>query len=357
MLTILRRYIGKTIIASTALVALIIISVLFVITLLTELKDIGDGDYGFVQAIIYVLMRLPNDIYQFSPMLILIGCIIGLSVLSSSRELAVMRASGYAIRKIINSTFGAALLMIVVVTLIGEWVAPRWNHAAEMHKENAEHAGQAVVTAAGVWFHIDNNFIHVRQVIGRDLLEGVTRYEFDEQNHLKTAYYAKTMVLKNNQWVMHDVVKTQFYNERTRSQSFSEAPWGLKFNANLLKVGQVDPAEMSLPALIKFSHYLEKNGLQSSEYRYAFWQRIFQPLASLIMVFLALPFVLGVMSTATLGWRIVLGIFVGFGFFILNALLGQLCIVYQIPTMFAALLPLMLFALLGVFLSKQLIQR
>jgi lipopolysaccharide export system permease protein len=155
---------------------------------------------------------------------------------------------------------------------------------------------------------------------------------------------------------MNDVVKTSFYDDRTKSQAYAELPLGFKFNKNLLNVGLVDPNDMSLPKLAQFSHYLEKNGLQSSEYRYNFWQRIFQPLASLVMIFLAIPFVLGALSTSTMGWRIVMGLLAGFAFFILDALLGQLCIVYQIPAVMAALLPPLAFAVVGVMLCRQLIK-
>ena len=357
MLTILKRYIAKTIVNSTAMAALVIISVLFIITLLGELKDIGKGDYGFVQAFLYVLLRAPNDIYQFSPLLVLLGSMIGLSILSSHRELAVMRAAGFSIQQIIRATLGIALLIILIVSLMGEWIAPSLSHKAEMHKENAQNAGQAVVTARGVWFHVDNNFIHVQHVIGRSLLEGVTRYQFDDMHRLQVAYYAKTLTWKDNQWTMNDVVKTEFYPERTRSHAYPNAPWDLKFNANLLNVGQVNPNDMSLPRLLHYSHYLEQNGLQASAYKHNFWQRIFQPLASLIMIFLALPFVLSTLSTATLGWRIVIGVLVGFSFFIMNALLGQMCIVYQVPVMFAALLPLVVFGAAGMLLMRQMVRR
>lgn len=356
MLKILARYIAKTTIFATGFVALIIMGVLFLMTLLGELKNIGQGDYGLLQAIIYVFMRLPNEIYQFGPLLILLGSIIGLSILSSSRELAVMRASGFSIRQIITSVLSAALLLIVLLSLLGEFLAPNLSYRAEINKENAQNAGQAVVTAAGVWLHIDNNFIHIKHVVGRHLLEGVTRYEFDDKHHLLTAYYAKTLVYENNKWVMHDVVKTAFYNQRTKSVAMPTANWDLKINTNLLNVGLVDPNEMSLPKLAKFSRYLAQNGLQASEYQYEFWQRVFKPFASLIMIFLAIPFVLGALSAATLSWRLLMGIFVGFAFFISNAFLGQLCIVLQMPAFLAAALPLLLFAMLGFVLSNRLIR-
>lgn len=357
MIKILERYIMKTIIVATGLAALIIIGVLTLTKLLTELKNIGEGDYSLTQAFFYVLLRLPSDVYQFSPMLILLGSIVGLSILSSHKELAVMRASGFSVRRIIYCVLAAALILILGFTFIGEWVGPNLSYKAVMRKENAQNAGEAVITAAGVWFHVDDNFIHVQRVVNRQLLEGVTRYQFDDNHRLKYAYYAKNLSLQANQWQMTDVVKTSFYNERTKSESFTQVPWDLKFNTNLLNVGLVEPSEMSLPKLAKLANYLHQNGLQASEYEFDFWKRIFQPLASLIMILLAIPFVLGTLSAPTLGWRILVGILMGFAFFILNAMLSELCIVYQLPAFLAALLPLVVFAIFGFILSNRLITR
>jgi len=307
--------------------------------------------------VIYVLLRMPNALYHFSPFFVLLGSIIGLSMLTSHRELTVMRASGFSTRKIINSVLSAALLLIICISVVGEYIGPSLSYKAVIRKENAENEGQAVVTAEGTWLHIENNFIHVERVVDRQLLNGVTRYQFDDLHHLQAAYFADSLSFYNGEWIMKDGVKTTFYNERTKSETFKEAPWDLKFNTNLLKVGLINSNEMSLPKLAKFINYLEQNGLQANGYKFNFWQRIFQPFASLVMIFLAIPFVLGALSTSTLGWRIVIGILTGFTFFILNAMLGQLSIVYQIPPLIAALLPPALFAVFGILLSKQLIRR
>lgn len=356
MFKVLERYIARTVILATALTALAMTGVLFLITFLSELKNLG-GDFGLGQVLFYVLLRLPNDFYQFSPLLILLGSIIGLSILSSSRELIVMRASGFATSKIVFSVLRGALLLILVVTFIGEWIGPELSFKAEVRKENMQNAGQAVVTSSGVWFHLDDNFIHVEQVVGRQRLEGVTRYQFDSNHRLQAAYYAKTLTYENKEWTMNDVVMTSFYNERTKSQALAHVPWDLKINPNLFNVGLVEPKEMTLPKLLKFSRYLKQNGLQYSQYQFDFWQRVFQPLASLVMIFLAIPFVLGTMTSSTLGWRVIVGIITGFLFFILNAFLGQLSIVYQVPTALAAALPMLVFALLAALLAKYMVRR
>ena len=47
MFKILDRYIGKTVITATGVATAFITAVLFIMALLGEFKDIGEGDYGF----------------------------------------------------------------------------------------------------------------------------------------------------------------------------------------------------------------------------------------------------------------------------------------------------------------------
>ena len=354
MIKILERYIAKSLLLASGMATLIITGVLLLLTFLSELRSIGEGEYGFIQATIYVFLRMPAKIYQFSPLLVLLGSIIGLSILSSHRELAVMRTSGFSMRRIIFSLLSAAFLLISVIGLVGELVAPHLSYSAELHKENAKSAGQAMITSTGVWLHVDNNFIHVQQVVGRAMLKDVTRYQFDGEHRLLAAYFVKKLTFDDHHWWMNDFVKTSFYAEGVKSHAFARAPWNLTLNPNFLNMSLVDPNEMSLPKLTKYANYLEQNGLRASEYRYEFWSRLFQPIVSLMMIFLAVPFVLGTLSASPLGWRIVVGIMVGFSFFIINAFLGQLCIVYQVPPLLAALLPCLLFGVVGLVLANEL---
>lgn len=352
MIKILNRYIAQTMLFATVTTTLIVSAIMLMILLLGEVKSIGEGDYQFYDAVWYVILRLPNEIYQFSPMLILLSSIVGLSILSTHRELAVMRVSGFSVRNIIMSVLGAALIFILTISTIGELIGPQLSYKAALAKQNAKNEGQAVITSAGMWMHVQNNFIHVQHVIGRRYLEGVTRYEFDQQHKLQAAYFAKKLTFDGEQWQMFNVVKTSFHRDRAVSEAFAEAPWQLTFNANLLGLGLVEPSQMSLHHLAQFANYLKRNGLQSKDYQFEFWQRLLQPFASLIMIFLAIPVVLKNVRT-TMGWRILAGVLMGFSFYILDALFSQLCIVLQIPPVLAAVLPLLVFTGLGIFLCRR----
>lgn len=349
-MSILHRYIAKAIIQASGLVFFAVLGVIFVIALLGELRDVGTGDYSFQHAFVHVLLLLPHDLYQFFPMLVLLGGVLGLGVLSSHSELIVMRASGVSMTKVIGAVISAALVLIVMASVVGECVGPVAAYLAEKHKQTAINGGQAVATASGVWMHEGNNFLHLDRVIGQHHLEGVKRYEFDANHHLLTVSYANTLDFKDGKWQFHDLVKTTFTKDRTISQRIVNGTWNLALNPSLFMVGMIEPQHLSLPKLSSYSAHLVENGLQAGRFQVAFWQRIFQPLTTLVMILLAVPFVFGSPRSTTMGWRILFGVIIGFVFYTLNAFLGQLSVVYQMSPWMAALLPTALFALVGYVL-------
>ena len=346
MVTILQRYIAKTVILTTLLVVLVMLGLAYFISFLGELHYIGVGNYGVAQAALHALLELPFNLYQFFPMLVLIGGLMGLGTLASHQELLVMRTSGVSYKGIVGAVLAAAIVLIIFSLLIGELLAPRAHYLADQHKSIAESKGQAVVTASGVWLHEKNNFFHIDRVVKLHHLEGVTRYEFAGHQLLAT-YYAKAMDYTNKEWKLHDVVKTIFVQGGTRSQRVAETKWDLGLNPNLLNIGLIEPDEMPLTVLISYTRHLVKNGLQSAEFQFNLWKRIFRPLTILVMLLLAIPFVFAAPRSVTMGLRIVLGIVVGFVFYIFNALLGQICVVFQLSPLIAALIPTLVFALGG----------
>lgn len=342
---ILHRYIATTVIKASLVVIIAIMGLTFFVGLLGELQDVGTGDYGFSQAVLHVLLKTPHDAYQFFPMLMLLGGVFGLGILSSHHELVVMRASGFSIRQIVKSVITAAVILIIFATLLGEGVAPRAIYLADKLKQSAENGGQAVATASGVWIHEGDSFLHIDRVVGTHRLENVKRYQFDNQHKLLAAYYVKTMDFQKGQWQLTDMVKTVFTDNQTQSQQLAKTTWDLPLNPALLHVGLVEPEEMSLFKLHRYTNNLVKNGVQASRFQFEFWKRVFQPLATIIMMLLAIPFVLGASTrSATMGWRMLFGVMLGFVFYILNAFLGQLSIVFQMPPWLAAFLPIMLFS-------------
>ncbi len=343
----LDRYIAKTVMAATMLVLLATTGLTFIITLLEELKDVGSGDYGIIQALFHVILEMPHSLYQFFPMIMLLGGVLGLGMLSTHQELIVMRTAGVSTHRITRAVFAAAFVVILIATGVGEWLSPLGNHFASVRKQSEQNGGQAVATLSGVWMHEGNNFLNIRRVVGLHHLEDVTRYQFNANHQLLAAYYIKSLDLVHGKWVLHDVVKTSFAHNQTETQTMAKASWDLALNPNLLNVGVIEPAEMSLATLHEYARHLTQSGLQASDFQFEFWKRVFQPLTTLVMILLALPFVMRSSRSVTTGWRILFGVALGFGFYILNAFLGQFSVVFQLSPFVAAIFPTVFFGVIG----------
>ncbi len=354
MIKIFNRYIIQYILTSSLMVLAVMFALIFFVTLLGEVQDIGRGEYNFAQAIIYVALRMPHNLYLFSPMLIMLGGIIGLGMLTAHQELMIIRSAGFSLARIMKAMMYSALLLVLFMMLIGEGIAPSLDHKAAIRKQNAKNNGQAVVTISGMWLHEGNDFFHIDRVVGRHHLEGVTRYQFGADHQLIATYHANAMDLQEGKWVLRDVEKTNFLSKNnTQSVIVAQDIWNFTLNPSLLNIGIVEPEEMSLIKLSKFSNHLVANGLQAGQFKLAFWQRLMQPLAIIIMLFLAVPFVLSAPRSTMLGLRILLGIVMGFIFYLCNAFLGQLSIIFQFPPFLAASLPILLFAGLGFAVIKR----
>lgn len=346
---LLDLYIGRTILGTTLMVILALISMDFFIQVMNELSDIGKGNYGILQAMYYVLMELPRDVYQLFPMAGLIGCLMGLGLLASSSELVVMRAAGVSLWQITRAVFMVVILMVAIVTLLGEVIGPHTILYGERFKALERSGGQALATTGGVWLRDGSDFIRIQTVQTIKSLDGVTRYSFNDKHQMTKVTYAAKAQYQHGAWLLKNVQETDIATSGVvTSKTMPTGIWHIQLSPSVLKIAQIDPDEMTLPKLYQWIEYRKHNGLRYNNYSLTLWQRIFQPLATCVMMLLAIPFIFGPLRSATMGLRLVAGVIVGFSFYILNQLFGPISLVYQLPPILAAVLPLTLFAAIGV---------
>lgn len=352
---IIDRYLGKTILHTTLLVLFLLMGLSVFITLIRELNNIGAGNYHLLGVLGYVLLDLPQQLYAFFPIACLLGVLLGLGLLASNSELIILRTSGLSVGRVAWGVLKTTLLLLVVATLIGEGVAPFAEHTAESYKALLISRGQTLKTNQGVWVRDGQDFLYIRSVIGGNYLEGVSRYQFDNQHRLVKVSFAEKGFYESGRWVMQGVVESQINLTAVKTQQLSLSYWLLTINPNLLHITQVEPSEMSLKQLYDYLKYLRGNNLSTSNYMLAFWQRLLQPLATLVMVWLAVPFVFGPLRSATMGLRIIAGAVVGFSFYLLNQFFGPFIVVYQLPPAIAAMLPIAIFALAAYGFQRRII--
>lgn len=121
---ILDRYISRTIISGTLMVLLVLGALLAFVDFVSEMDDVGKGQYSMLQAAMYVLLSLPKRLYELFPTAVLIGSLLSLGTLAGNSEFTVMRAAGISIMRIVFSVLKAGFILLVFVALIGELVVP-----------------------------------------------------------------------------------------------------------------------------------------------------------------------------------------------------------------------------------------
>jgi lipopolysaccharide export system permease protein len=98
---------------------------------------------------------------------------------------------------------------------------------------------------------------------------------------------------------------------------------------------------------------MRENGLDVPAYEVAFWAKVVAPLATLVMLFLGVPFVFGSLRTVSLGQRLFAGMLLGSVFFLLNRLLAYVAVVYHFNPLLAAALPAIAFLVAGTLFLRR----
>lgn len=350
---LLDRYIAKTVLAAIGLVTLMLIGLQVFILLVNQMGDLGKADFGFWQASLYVLLQLPYQVYLFFPMASLLGCLIGLGMLASSSELVVMRASGMSIGQITLAVFKAAMLLIILVTLLGETLVPLLSGYANDKKMMAISGGQSLRTRQGLWLRQDLDFIHIGEVLSENRLQQVYQFSFDKNHRMLNSAFIREIRYENGQWQAYGIEQTRFNKDSTSLQNHDQKPWEVNLKPQILGLSRVEPDEMSLYALHHFLG-IQKNSHQNMQnYELSYWHRMIQPFTTMVMMLLAIPFIFGPLRSSTMGAKLLTGATAGFGFHIVNQFLGPVSFVFQWPAIGAAVFPTLLFALLGVYMMRK----
>lgn len=344
---ILDRYIERTVIYTVLLVVLVLLGLELFVEFTREYADIGTGNYTFLHALVYIPMMLPLDTYQFFPMAGLLGSILGLGLLAAHSEIIVMRVSGCSVANITWAIIKAAIFLSVIMIILGEIVAPLSQKVAVSHKMAALSAGKTLATKEGYWVRDKDSFVHIDKSLGKGKVLGVTRYKFDSKNQLASVSFAKYGNYQDKIWTFFDVIKTNFNGNKAIASHIIQEKSDLILHPRLLGIKYTDSDQKFLPELFSYIKYRKQSGLDASRYEFVFWQRVVQPLATLVMIIIAVPFVFGPLRSANMGFRMLTGVILGITFYLLNQFAGSLSYVIDVPPLVVALVPTLFFAMLG----------
>ncbi|MDF1684070.1 MAG: LPS export ABC transporter permease LptG [Legionellaceae bacterium] len=342
------RYIAKTVLASIALVILMLTGLQIFILFVNELGDLGRGGYHLSEALKVVMLEVPEQVYLFFPVACLLGALVGLGNLATHRELLVMQASGVSIKRVTWAVLKASVFVILFVTVLGEVLVPRFLATSHDIKSQALTGGQAVRTSHGVWLRHENNFMLVGDVLADHSLRDIYQFQFDTTHHMRFTRKIDALVEHDGVWQAQGVDETRFSTHKTNVKHYETMPWDIPLDLAVLKLRGETPDEMSFVAL---HHYVVSQQASPAlfPYKLAYWQRLVQPFSTVVMMILAIPFVFGPLRSSTMGAKLLTGATVGFSFHLVNRFFGPFSQVFLWSPEMAAIAPTLVFAILGAY--------
>ncbi len=116
----LRRYLYVQIAATSGLVLLLFLGLLFFLDVVNGLS--GNASFGTV--LLRVALQLPARAYEVLPIATLTGSVYVLAGLAASSEFTVMRMSGLSPQRALRQLLGLGVVFALLVLALGEFGAP-----------------------------------------------------------------------------------------------------------------------------------------------------------------------------------------------------------------------------------------
>jgi lipopolysaccharide export system permease protein len=340
----LRRYLATEILAATALVFAALLMLFAFFDLVEQIKDLGRGVYTMRRIVLYVLLSVPDHVYELFPIAALIGTLFALAQLVAGSEYTVMRTSGVSMLRFAASLVVIGLAFAALTFIFGEFIAPYSERFAQRVRSQAITGLAAQEFRSGLWVRDDKSFVNVVEVLPDSSIRGIRIYEFDDRYRLRSISHAAAGNYQGGRrWLLTGITQTAFEDMKTSVRKIAEAHWDSVLDPNLLSVLMQRPEKMSAWRLYSFAQHLRENRQKSLRYEIALWSKIIYPFAVLVMMVIALPFAHFQNRQAGVGAKIFAGIMLGLAFHFLNRLCTHLGLLNDWPPFGAAIMPTVIF--------------
>jgi lipopolysaccharide export system permease protein len=353
-------YVGRVVFGTVLLVWAVLLGLDLMLSFVGEFGDIGKGNYGTAQAIIYMAFTVPRRAYELFPYAAVVGALMALGQLAASSELTALRALGLSRRRLSLAVAGALALLTLLMVLSGETAGPWGDRRANALKASAKSKDMIVARYSGLWAREGDVILNANGGEERDNgtdrwleLRDVRLYEFAEDGRLKSLARVKIAEHRPGGWLLRDVTRTNFQPKSVTQTKIKEERWTSKLDAVALTAGTDKPRYLRAGELRQAIDYRLRNSLDASEFEVIYWGRWFYALNILALCLAAVPFAFGALRSGGMGKRLFIGIVFSLGFWLLQQQCVRLAQVYHFDYRLAYLMPTLVMLAVSWFFFRR----
>jgi lipopolysaccharide export system permease protein len=342
---LVREFLRTFSLALAAFIAIYVIAEFF-----DQFDDFLRHDAAAGAILRYFLFKLPLVITQVTPIAVLAGGLVGLGLLARQNEFVALRACGVSIWQMATPLIGVAVLLSIAVFAWSETVVPysaqRWQ--VIKNDEIRKRGSTGMFAGREIWFHGRAGFYNIDRVnLKRRVLYGLTVYQVRQDFRPARIIEADAATWDGERW--------QFIGARTREftpggvQELLRLPEGFVLPETLedFQAVSVEPEALSYATLHRQIKDLRRKGVDTSESWVDLHLKLALPVASLMMMLLAVPLAAAGTRVSSVPASMAVGFVVGFSYFVVVAFTRALGQSGALPPLAAAWAANCLFALVG----------
>lgn len=296
----------------------------------------------------YVSLRVPQIISTFLPFSVLLGTIITLSTLNQNSEVIAMKASGLSAHQVLAPLMIAGLGVAAISFTFNDRVVSRASATLGQWKK-VDYGPLPIDRGdrSNVWVRDGTHLIHAQQIKGRGeaaQLAGITVYERDG-TILKSFVRAKSGHRDGKGWRVEGAERFDVASDKLTPLGSLIVGEGVR--PDQFTLSNVDPDAMSFGELRGAVSDLKAAGRPTKALEGSLWHKLSGPLSAVLMPLLGAVAAFGVARSGKLFIRAVIGMGLGFLYFVADNFALAMGNLGAYPPFLAAWAPFLLFAMIG----------
>jgi lipopolysaccharide export system permease protein len=342
-------YVAKMFVVRSVAILAMLVLILLTLDLLGEsgkvLAHPGNGDAEIWR---YVSLRLPQLIARFLPFAVLLGTLLTLVTLNQNSEVVSMKSAGMSAHQILAPLVLTSLVIAGLSFAFNERVLARANATlSAWQKVDYAPVPRDSGMRDNVWARSGDTLVGVRIVrtSARPIrLEGVTIFE-REGGTIRRIIAADSATQMTGGWTLTNA--QGFDADRGTAMTPPSGPMLADFAPDRFTLANVDGDELGFPELRSAIAEMQAAGRGTTALEAALWHKISGPLSVVLMPLLGAVAAFGLARSGQLLLRAVIGMALGFAFFVVDNFGLAMGNLGAYPAWLAAWGPFMLFLMIG----------
>lgn len=343
-------YMARLFLVRTFAILAALVVVLQALDLLSESgKILGVAGNTDREVWAYVSLRAPQIVARFLPFSVLLGTILTLIQMNQNSEVVALKASGLSAHQVLAPLIVASLGVAALSFAFNDRVVSRatatlnaWQRVeyGPLPRDRGDRSN--------VWVRSGDDLIAVERTSGRGAstrLAGVTIYDRGEGGALAAIIRAQQGVREGDGWRIAPA--TRFDLATGRVSPLGEILVARGVRPDQFTLGAVDADGLSFAGLRAAIADLKDAGRPTEPLEGSLWHKLSGPLSSVLMPLLGAVAAFGLARSGQLFIRAVIGMALGFAYFVADNFALAMGNLGAYPPFLAAWAPFLLFFLIG----------